>query len=163
MKKKGKLRALTFEYHGIAQSELRSAKSLAAAAGVVEHRVVRLPDLREASDIKGRRFPGMPPVYIPMRNSIFYALAASFAEEVRAKWIVGGHNKDDGKVFRDVGDGFFDSLQKSLWEWSKILDENRTRIQMPLKGLSKAEVVKLAKSLDVPLGLTWSCHRSGRY
>lgn len=152
--------ALTFQFRGIAPSELKAARAVARAAGV-KQRIVRLPDLREASDIKGSRFPGLPPTYIPMRNAVFYSLAASYAEEVRADFVVGGHNRGDLRVFRDVAPGFFTNLQKAFWAGSRILNERKTRILRPLSSKTKPEVIRLAASLGVPLGLTWSCHRDG--
>ncbi|MDV3244886.1 MAG: 7-cyano-7-deazaguanine synthase [Nitrososphaerales archaeon] len=152
--------ALTFRFGGMAASELRASVAVSIAARV-KQRVVRLPDLREASDIEGAGFPGLPPTYIPMRNSIYYSLAASYAEELRADCIVGGHTKDDLKVFRDAGPAFFASLEEAFWAGSKILSGKRTRILRPLRLMSKPEVIKLAASLDVPLELTWSCHRDG--
>jgi len=154
------VRALTFEYHGIAGRELQSAKAVAARAGVVEHRFVRLPDLREAGDIRGVRFEGLPRTYIPLRNSIFYSLAASYAEETRAALIVGGHNRDDSRIFRDVSPEFFAALERAFLVSSPILRGVGTRIARPLSRKSKAQVVKLAASLGVPLELTWSCHRN---
>jgi 7-cyano-7-deazaguanine synthase len=144
----------------MAPGELRAAKAIAKAAGV-KQRVVRLPDLREASDIRGSRFPGLPSTYIPLRNAVFYSIAASYAEEVSADCIVGGHNRDDLKVFRDVAPRFFSSLEKAFWAGSEILSERKTRILRPLSSKSKPDVIRLAVSLGVPLGLTGSCHRDG--
>ena len=155
-------RALTFEYHGIARRELEAARAIARAAGISEHRFVRLPDLREAGDIRRVNFADMPPTYIPMRNGIFYSLAASYAEEVGADLIVGGHNKDDAKTFADVTPAFFDSLERVFRTGSPILRKRRTRVLLPLSEKTKAQVVRLASSLEVPLGLTWSCHGEGR-
>jgi 7-cyano-7-deazaguanine synthase len=155
------VRALTFEYHGIARRELEAARAIAQAAGIGEHRFVRLPDLREAGDIRGATFVGAPPTYIPMRNSIFYSLAASYAEEVGADLIVGGHNKDDVRTFADATPAFFDELGRAFQVGSPILKKRRTRILLPLSAKTKAQVVRLASSLRVPLGLTWSCHREG--
>jgi len=152
-------RALSFAFNGIAKSELGAARSIAARAGVVEHRIIRLPDLREAGDIPGFRLRGRPPSYIPLRNSIFYSFAASYAEEVEADSIVGGHNRDDEKVFADVGPRFFATLQSSLRTASPVLGKNRLSIVRPLSRLTKPEVIRLASSLGVPLELTWSCHR----
>ncbi len=157
-KKTRPVRALTFEYHGIARRELSAAKEIAARAGVVEHRLVRLPDLREAGDIQGFELDGLPATYIPLRNSIFYSCAASYAEETGAALLVGGHNKEDERVFADVRSGFFRALQKALRSGSPVLRRNRVTITRPLKRMGKAEVVRLAASLGVPLGLTWSCH-----
>lgn len=126
-----------------------------------ERRLVRLPDVREAGDIRGAEFSGLPPTYIPMRNGIFYSLAASYAEEVGTDLIVGGHNKDDAKTFPDSAPAFFDQLGKAFLAGSPRLRERRTKILLPLSGRTKAQVVRLASSLGVPLGLTWSCHRDG--
>ena len=156
------IHALTFEYHGIVARELKSAKAIAGAGGVKEHRLVRLPDLKEASEIAGGRFVGYTPTYIPMRNSIFYSFAASYAEEVGADAIVGGHNTEDGRVFRDVSPKFFAELQRAFWTGSRIIGTKKTRILMPLAGKTKVEVVRLAARIGVPLELTWSCHREGR-
>ncbi len=152
---------LTFEYNGIARRELEAARAIARAAGTSEHRFVRLPDLREAGDIRRATLLGMPPTYIPMRNGIFYSLAASYAEEVGADLIVGGHNKDDAKTFADAAPAFFHGLQRAFRVGSPILRKRRTRILLPLSEKTKAQVVRLASSLEVPLGLTWSCHGEG--
>ena len=157
----GRVRAITYEYHGIAGQEVRAAREVAARAGVREHRFVRLPDLKEAGDIAGAKFGRLPPTYIPLRNSIFYSLAASYAEEVGGSVLVGGHNRDDAKIFEDGGSGFFKSLEEAFRAASPILRRNGITIWRPLEDRSKPEVIALAASLKVPLGLTWSCHRSG--
>ncbi len=156
------VRALTFEYYRVAESELRSAKEMAVKLGVREHRFVRLPDLREAADITGASFEGLPPTYIPLRNSVFYSFAASYAEEVRASAIVGGHNRDDTAVFADVNGAFFAALEKAFRAGSPILRMGRLRIVRPLTQIRKPEVVRLASSMGVPFELTWSCHRDGK-
>jgi 7-cyano-7-deazaguanine synthase len=155
------VRALTFEYYGIAKREVDSAKAIAAKAEVIEHRLFRLPDLKEAEDIPGGEFASLPPTYIPLRNSIFFSIAGSYAEEKRVPLIVGGHNKDDAEVFIDVRSEFFEALERTLWLGSTILNRRRTRIRRPLSRKTKVQVVKLAASLKVPFELTWSCHRVG--
>ncbi len=106
-------------------------------------------------------FDGLPPTYIPLRNGIFYSLAASYAEEVGADLIVGGHNKDDLAVFADTREAFFDAMQDVMLASSDVLRRRRTRISRPLLSKTKPQVVRLASKLGVPLALTWSCHRDG--
>jgi len=161
MRRRHNIRALTFEYQGIARRELEGARAIARAAGISEHRFVRLPDLREAGDISGATLVGVPPTYIPMRNGVFYSLAASYAEEVGADLMIGGHNRDDVKTFADATPAFFDGLVRAFWVGSPILRKRRTRVLLPLSEKTKAQVVRLASSLEVPLGLTWSCHGEG--
>ena len=156
------MRALTIEYHGIARSELEAAKKVAESGGVIEHRFVSLPDLMEAGDMHSGAFAGMPPTYIPMKNSIFYSHAAAYAEETGAEVLVGGHNRDDGRIFPDARRAFFAQLGKALRAGSPELKSRRTRIVLPLSRMSKAEVIWIASSQGVPLHLTWSCYRDGR-
>jgi len=147
----------------MAESELRAAEAIARSASVLEHRIVKIPQLREVGDIEdARRFRGLPTTYIPMRNGIFYSLAASYAEEVGASYIMGGHNRDDLGIFADTTPAFFENLQRALWAGSRLLRESKTTILRPMQLRTKREVVIVAARLRVPFQQTWSCHREGR-
>jgi 7-cyano-7-deazaguanine synthase len=161
MKKGYSTRALTIKFFRMAEGELKAAEGVAKKAGVVEHRIFDIPSLREAGDIGGSVFAGLPSTYIPMRNAVFYALAAAYAEEVGANYVLGGHNQDDLGIFEDTSRKFFDDLQRALWSGSSRLKKKRTTLLRPLQRMSKGEVVAYASRLNVPLGLTWSCHREG--
>ena len=128
---------------------------------MAEHRLVRVPDLREAGDILDGPLSGgrVPPTYIPMKNAIFYGLAAAYADETGAEAIIGGHNKDDKRVFEDASDRFFASLESAFRVSTPRLA--KVEIRRPLKRFTKPEVVLLAAKLGVPLDLTWSCHAGG--
>jgi 7-cyano-7-deazaguanine synthase len=142
---------------------VRAARRIATSARVEEHRFVSIPQLREVSDMVAKgRLAGLPPTYIPMKNAIYYSVAAAYAEEKGASCIVGGHNGDDVGVFEDTSDEFFSRLQGVLRAGSARLRREKLRIWRPLKEMPKAKVVKLAHKLGVPLELTWSCHRTGR-
>lgn len=163
-KRKGYLvRALTVRIRHMAGRELRSANRLADAAGVEEHRFFSLPELRELGDFDApARLAALPRTYIPMKNAIYYSVAAAFAEEVGAGRLVGGHNKDDVSVFEDTSEQFFDNLEKALRAASSRLRKQDLRIWRPLRKMSKAQVVTLATKLGVPLEMSWSCHKDGR-
>ena len=160
MKKGYRNRALTIRFHRIAPGELRAAKQIAQRAGVVEHRYVTIPELREAGDIERKeRFQDLPRTYVPNRNMIFYSLAASYAEEVGSNYIIGGHNASDTGMFADTRPEFFRTLQTTIWSASRRLKEARTTILRPLQHMTKSEVVRRASGLGVPLEMTWSCHK----
>jgi 7-cyano-7-deazaguanine synthase len=143
---------------------LRAARLLGRRVGVLEHRFVRIPELREAGDITGSKAlskKAVPPTYIPMKNAIYYSLAAAYAEEKGSDCIIGGQNGDDRRLFDDTSEEFFASLQRTMLTFSPRLRKNGLKILRPLKDKSKPEVVALAAGMGVPLELTWSCHRSG--
>jgi 7-cyano-7-deazaguanine synthase len=147
----------------MARGELRASRELAKSGGVTEHRIARLPQVRELSDIDRKdRFKGYPGSYIPMKNAIYYSLAAAYAEECGASYIMGGHNRDDMKLFVDTSPQFFWNMQQTLWSGSSLLKKTRTTILRPLQHLRKPEVIVMAKRLGVPFELTWSCFLEGR-
>jgi 7-cyano-7-deazaguanine synthase len=146
---------------GVSREELRCAGLVARAAGVSRQRMVRLPDMKESGELGVRMWPGMPRTYVPMRNAIFYSIAASVAEETGACMIVGGHNKDDGQVFGDARPRFFELLGDALREGYPGFTREGVEFSLPLARMTKPEVVRLAASKGVPLELTWSCHRDG--
>jgi 7-cyano-7-deazaguanine synthase len=125
---------------------------------------MRIPELREAGDITGSRElsrDAVPPTYIPMKNAVYYSLAAAFAEEKGSNYIIGGHNKDDRRLFEDTSEEFFAGLRKTMWASSPRLRRRGLKILRPLKDMAKPEVVAFAARLGVPLELTWSCERAG--
>lgn len=145
----------------MADQELRAARAIAKSGGAVEHRIVEVPQVREAGDMKSEALSGVPRTYIPMKNAIYYSLAASYAEETGTGTIMGGHNVDDKHVFPDTGEDFFASLQAAFLEGSPRLRKAGLTIVRPLRERHKSEVVSLAVALGVPLEATWSCNRDG--
>jgi len=125
---------------------------------------VSVPELREAGDITGSREltrRAVQPTYIPMKNAIYYSLAAAYAEEKGSDCIIGGQNGDDRRLFEDTSEEFFASLQRTISASSPRLRGRGLKIIRPLKDKSKPEVVAFAAGMGVPLELTWSCHGSG--
>ena len=124
---------------------------------------IDLPFVMVATDLRLEGYPvpsveNAPEGYIPLRNLIFYSLAAYFAELYGIKTIIGGHIKDDFEKFKDATPAFFQSLQDLIKR--SIPNQNKHSIEFlfPLSNLNKTEVIKMAKELKVPLDLTWSCY-----
>lgn len=154
------VQALTFHYHDRARQEIDATRALAAAAGV-PLREIEVPFLREATDLGEDQSPalaGAPEGYVPARNLVFYAVAANVAESVGACSIVGGHHGEDATLFPDASPDFFsvfgELARMGVWSWQK----RPFTVDLPLKGLSKREVVARGLALGVPMGLTWSCY-----
>jgi 7-cyano-7-deazaguanine synthase len=94
--------------------------------------------------------------YVPARNLIFLAVAASVAEARGAGLIYLGATAAD-RHHPDCTLAFFGAFRATLTTGLDQPPEFRT----PLVGLSKAQVVRSAVEMRVPLELTWSCHLPG--
>lgn len=162
-KQKWKTYALTFRYGKLNSNEVKSAKRLAKRAKVASHFLVDVGFLKQISELKRRLaaqrldLKRFPPTYVPGRNTIFLGIAAYYAEIYGANYIVTGHIGRD--PFPDSKPSYIkainDTLAQATW-----LREGRRKVITPLARLRKEDVVKLAVKLNVPLALTWSCHRN---
>lgn len=159
-----KVETITFDYFLRSPREIESCKKIARRAQVNATKI-NLDFLKEIEDSRlETRNPLLkkaPNAYIPSRNLIFYAIASSFAEIVGAKYIVGGHNKDDVRYFPDSSINFFRLFNKTAAS-GKISKGLTGKVILPLSTLSKVEVVSLGNRLGVPYELTWTCYYSGK-
>ena len=99
--------------------------------------------------------------YVPCRNVIYYGIAASFAEISNARYIIGGHNKNDSENFPDSSPKFFDSFNKTA-TIGRFTGDRTGRVILPFANLDKSEVIKLGLRLNVPFELTWSRYTSDK-
>jgi len=155
---------LTFDYFRRSKRETRACQEIAKYAKV-KSRIVKLEFLKEVEDSKKESknplLKKAPSAYIPSRNIIFYGIASSFAEIADAKYIIGGHNKNDVESFPDSSQSFFDHFNNTAL-MGKISKGRTGKIGMPLSRLDKSEVIKLGWKLGVPFEMTWSCYSSDR-
>jgi 7-cyano-7-deazaguanine synthase len=167
--------ALTFDYGQRHRYELEAAARVAAAIGV-EKRVVTRIGLAAfggsalTADIavpKGRSAAemgeGIPVTYVPARNTIFLSFALAWAETLASSDIFIGVNALDYSGYPDCRPEYIEAYARMANLATRAGVEGRTRLQIhtPLIGLTKAEIVKLARELGVPFGLTHSCYDPG--
>lgn len=161
--KVAQVHALTFDYFDRARQEIEATRALAASAAVALTEI-EVPFLREAADLGAERSPalaGAPEGYVPARNLVFYAIAANVAESLGACSIVGGHHGEDATLFPDASPSFFERFSElarmGVWSYQR----RPFTVELPLKGLTKKEVVARGLALGVPMDLTWSCYGTG--
>jgi len=167
--------ALSVDYGQRHAREMSSARRVARAAGARRIEVrLGLPWLRVSSLVDPRkRLPdtplsrigreGIPSTYVPARNTMLLALAASLAEAEGAARVVIGANHMDYSGYPDCRPAFNRALEKTLRLGTKAGAQGRAvSIETPLIRMDKAAIVRLALELGVPLKWTWSCYRGGR-
>ena len=167
--------ALTFSYGQRHSKELGSAKKIADHYRVQRHITVDLdigkyldssltqpsmhipPGADEQSDSSS-----IPSTYVPARNIVFMSVAAAVAESVGADSVVIAVNSVDFSDYPDCTPQFIDAYQKMLEVGTRGgVDGRAVQIDAPLLEMSKAEIVREAVRLGVPLELTWSCYAGG--
>ena len=164
-KKRWNTCALTFRYGQLNSNEVKSATRLAKRAEVTRRFIVDVGFLKQVSELR-KRLAGQrldrkfyPPTYVPCRNTIFFGIAAHYAEIYGLKHIVTGHIKRD--PFPDSKPAYIRAINNTLSQASWLRKKHQIRITTPFVQSTKEDIVRLAVKLDVPLDLTWSCHRNG--
>ena len=164
-KKRWNTYALTFRYGKLNLNEVRSAKRLAKRARVTHHFVVNVGFLKQVSELRkrlasqGLDLKSFPLTYVPGRNTIFLGIAAHYAEIYDVAYIVTGHIGRD--PFPDSKPAYIRAMNKALSQAGWLRRKHAIRILTPFVRSTKEDVVRLALKLQVPLELTWSCHRNG--
>ena len=94
--------------------------------------------------------------YVPFRNGLFLASAASIALSKNCQIIYYGAHSDDaaGSAYPDCSEAFNNAMNTAIFEGSG----KQLTIEAPFVSWSKKEVVKKGLELKVPYELTWSCY-----
>ena len=161
---------LTLDYgqrHGI---EIEAARLVARALGIERHVVLPI-DMRAfggsalTADIdvpKGGLEEGVPVTYVPARNTVFLSLALAWAEALGARDIFIGVNAMDYSGYPDCRPEFIHAFERLAGLATKAGSQGqRFHVHAPLIDLTKAEIVRLAISLGLDLGMTTSCYDPG--
>jgi len=99
----------------------------------------------------------IPVTYVPFRNAHFLAAAASWAEAIGATAIFIGAVEQDSSGYPDCRPEYYRVFNELIATGTR--PETAIRIETPLIGLSKAEIVRAGAHAGAPLELTWSCYR----
>ncbi|HEX9909124.1 MAG TPA: 7-cyano-7-deazaguanine synthase QueC [Thermoplasmata archaeon] len=176
-KKKGfEVVAITFDYGQRHRRELDSAKKVAQRMGVKEHLMIPLDIgryLKSALTSKKMELPvgrprkkigsGIPSTYVPSRNLVFLSIATALAESRGAEAVFIAANAVDFSGYPDCTPEFIRSFQRTVTVGTRSGREGRpVRIEAPLLSKKKADIVREAVRLGVPLELTWSCYKGGK-
>lgn len=167
---------ISFHYGQRHSTELASARDVARFYGIADedHMVIYLGKSIRGSALTGdaevplgREVAAMaeeiPATYVPSRNIIFLAHAASYAEAVGAEAIYIGVNALDYSGYPDCRPEFIQAFQQVLNVGTKPGAEGRAvQIETPLLNLSKAEISKLGVALGAPLHLSYTCYSGSR-
>lgn len=161
--------ALSVRYGQRHTCELDAAARVAAAQGVIAHKVVNV-DLRSIGgsaltdnniDVPDAGGDGIPVTYVPARNTIMLSLALGWAEVIGANDLFCGVNAVDYSGYPDCRPEFVCAFEVLANLATKAGVEGAgLRVHAPLQFLSKADIVRESVRLGVDLSITVSCYRA---
>lgn len=168
--------ALSISYGQKHSKEMESAKKISGHYGV-EHISLDLSLIFKYSDCSllngsDKEIPhesyekqlektnGAPvSTYVPFRNGLFLASAASMALSKDCSVIYYGAHADDaaGNAYPDCSEVFNNAMNTAIFEGSG----GQLKVEAPFVGMPKSEVVRIGLQLHAPYELTWSCYEGG--
>lgn len=168
--------ALSFNYGQRHEREIGAAKKVAASLGVAEHRIVDIdlvvfggsaltdPQIavpKSTPDL-GHRI-GVPPTYVPARNTIFLSYALAWGEVLGAFDIFIGVNSTDYSGYPDCRAEFIAAFEKTanLATAAAVEGRGHYRIRAPVIDMTKGQIVQTGSRLGVDFSLTHSCYDPG--
>jgi len=161
--------ALSFDYGQRHRAELEAARQLAAAAGVAEHRVIRI-DLGQLGgsaltdtqiSVPESGGEGIPITYVPARNTVFLSYGLAWAEVLEADAIYVGINAIDYSGYPDCRPEYVAAFQRMANLATKRAVEGQlVEICTPLIGMSKRQIIETGLRLGVDYAATVSCYRA---
>lgn len=165
--------ALSISYGQKHTKEIEAAEKIAAFYGVerltldlsamfewsscslLSHSDKKIPHEEYSEQLKNT---GGAPVstYVPFRNGLFLSSAAAIAISKDCGEIYYGAHADDaaGNAYPDCSAEFNNAINSAIY----IGSGNGVKVVAPFIGKTKAEVVKMGLSLNVPYEFTWSCY-----
>jgi 7-cyano-7-deazaguanine synthase len=171
------IHALTFNYgQKSAEMEIKSAKAVCKELGA-EHTVIELPWLAELGNSALTSEESIPEpedselddiesalktaksVWVPGRNVVFTAIANSFAEAENASIIIVGWDLEEAVTFPDNSKEFLEAFNTVL----EVGSFDDIKIEAPLIGMNKNEIVEYGDSIGAPMELSYSCYKGLNY
>ncbi|MBQ5440352.1 MAG: 7-cyano-7-deazaguanine synthase QueC [Clostridia bacterium] len=146
-------------YYDVKQIEIDLSKIFESSnCSLLSHSSESIPEGSYAEQQKnGENKPVS--TYVPFRNGLFIACAASIAIANNCSYLYYGAHHDDaaGNAYPDCSEEFNTAMNKAVYEGSG----RQLEIIAPFINKSKKDIVALGLTMNVPYKLTWSCYEGG--
>jgi 7-cyano-7-deazaguanine synthase len=150
--------------------ELRSAQEMARLLGIKQLLHLRIDlfrqiggsaltdhtiDVPRAATDEATIGSEIPVTYVPFRNAHFLSAAVSWAEVLGANTVSIGAVEQDSSGYPDCRPAYYDAFNQ-LIKMGTI--DGSIRVETPLIGMRKNEIVRLGVELGAPFHVSWSCY-----
>jgi 7-cyano-7-deazaguanine synthase len=161
---------ISFDYGQKHRFEIELAEYNSKKFGAKVHKVTKLdPTFFQNSSLTNKNIKvkkdslaedSIPDSYVPARNTVFLSYALAYAESIQCSSIFIGVNSVDYSGYPDCRPEYIEAFQKMSNLAIKDAVEGKLiiKIETPLIDLSKSEIIKIGKSLNVDYSKTLSCY-----
>ena len=162
---------LIFDYGQRHRIEIERAQQVATALNAASSQVldINLTTISQSALTTSMPVPkghsidhigqGIPPTYVPARNTIFLSIALGWAESLGASSIFFGANVLDYAGYPDCRPEFVTAFNTMAQLGTKQgVQGSPITVHAPLLKLTKAEIILKGIALRVPFRLTHSCY-----
>ncbi|MDD3268902.1 MAG: 7-cyano-7-deazaguanine synthase QueC [Syntrophomonadaceae bacterium] len=150
--------AITLDYGQRARNHEIQVSTRLCQRHNIKHCIIELPFMYDLQSglIKGSGMDLDNP-WVPNRNGLFINLAATFAENLGAEYVICGFNAEEAVDFPDNSVEYADALNQALY-YSTL---NHVKVISYVQRMNKTEIIKAALSLGIDLNSLWSCYEDG--
>jgi 7-cyano-7-deazaguanine synthase len=164
--------SLSFFYGQRHAVELDAARKIATVFGAAEHLVINIDlkkiggssltddiDVPKARGIRSMSH-GIPPTYVPARNTIFLSYALAWAEVLESSDIFIGVNAVDYSGYPDCRPEYIKAFERmaNLATKAGVQGATKFKIWTPIIHLSKEKIIQKGVELGIDYALTHSCY-----
>ena len=162
--------AISFDYGQKHKVELELAEFNSNKFGAKIHKIVKLDTtFFQNSSLTNKNMnvrkdsisiDEIPDSYVPARNTVFLSYALAYAESIHCENIFIGVNSVDYSGYPDCRPEYINAFEKMANLAIKDAVEGKLKIKIdtPLIDLSKGEIIKMGKSMNVDYSKTLSCY-----
>jgi len=165
------LYGITFSYGQRASSEISSAKFVAKALKLKQHKIIDIGFMKTLygeSNVLTNTKKSLPEkfdysIVVPIRNGVFLSIATAWAFTLNASLVAYGAHTDDTK-YPDCRPAFSRKIEAAFNQGEidgiRLGVRSKVKVWTPFsEGLSKSTLIKIGyKTLGDDIFKTWSCY-----
>ena len=146
--------ALSISYPGRPEGERKAVDKLSKVLDFSDFLEINIDTCFKCAE------QGTTPGWIPYRNLLIWGVAAHTAIKIGAGFVAAGHTLEDGVLYSDASDAFFERLNAIL-DYTGDSGVSKVEIMLPLTFEETPEEPVLLAMYENTLARTWSCWIDG--
>lgn len=99
----------------------------------------------------------MKSTVVPFRNGIMLAIAAGIAESRDLQYVMMANHSGDHAIYPDCRSEFVETMSKAM----QLGTYPGIQIMAPYTNITKTDIAKRGKELNIDYSKTWSCYKGG--